>query len=103
MNLHKLTDIRIALPSLHPGFCELLNPPLGLLTYLTHISLKAIPTEDNGGNHTPAFTRVARTLEAHKACLNVSKALAGLGVKVLMDSEFVQKVRVCGHFRTGDG
>ncbi|KAF7982808.1 hypothetical protein HWV62_25737 [Athelia sp. TMB] len=53
----------------------------------------AIPTEDNGGNHTPAFTKSARTVEAHKVCLNVSKALAGVGIKVLMDEDFARKVK----------
>jgi len=65
--------ISYELPSLHPGF--------------------SIPTEDNGGNHTPAFTKAARTVEAHKACLNISKALAGVGVKVLMDADFMTKVK----------
>lgn len=58
--------------------------------------MSAIPTEDNGGNHTPGFTKAARTLEAHKACLNVSKALAGLGVKVLTDADFTKKVSNLG-------
>ncbi|KAF7970771.1 hypothetical protein HWV62_23118 [Athelia sp. TMB] len=53
----------------------------------------AIPTEDNGGNHTPAFTESARTVEAHKVSLNVSKALAGVGIKVLMDEDFARKVK----------
>lgn len=66
-------QICYALPSLHPGF--------------------AIPTVENGGNHTPAFTKSARTLEAHKACLQVSKALAGLAVRVLTDEEFLKRVQ----------
>jgi hypothetical protein len=53
----------------------------------------AIPTVENGSNHTPAFTQSARTLEAHKACLQVTKALAGLGVRILTDEEFLKKVR----------
>ncbi|KZP22204.1 hypothetical protein FIBSPDRAFT_953049 [Athelia psychrophila] len=65
--------ISYELPSLHPGF--------------------SIPTEDNGGNHTLGFTKAARSLEAHKACLNVSKALAALGVKVLADADFTKKVK----------
>jgi hypothetical protein len=52
----------------------------------------AIPTVKNGGNHTPAFTTSSRTLEAHKACLQVTKALAGLGVRVLTDEGFLNKV-----------
>jgi len=61
------------LPSLHPGF--------------------SIPTVENGGNHTPAFTEAAGTIEAHKACLNVSKALAGVGVRALTDESFMKKVK----------
>ncbi|KAH9027447.1 hypothetical protein EDB84DRAFT_310108 [Lactarius hengduanensis] len=42
-------QLPVALPSIHPGF--------------------SIPTEPNGGNHTPAFTSAAATPEAHQACL----------------------------------
>ncbi|KIM92344.1 hypothetical protein PILCRDRAFT_810393 [Piloderma croceum F 1598] len=66
-------QVGYALPSLHPGF--------------------SIPTVENGGNHTVAFTQSARSLEAHKACLQVTKALAGLGVRILADEEFLMKVR----------
>ncbi|EDR10597.1 uncharacterized protein LACBIDRAFT_317213 [Laccaria bicolor S238N-H82] len=66
-------NVTYALPSLHPGF--------------------AIPTEVNGGNHTPAFARAAATIEAHNACLDVSKALAATGVRVLADDEFFAKVQ----------
>lgn len=52
----------------------------------------AIPTVENGGNHTPAFAEAAATLEAHKACLNISKALAGVGARILMDEDFTNKV-----------
>lgn len=52
----------------------------------------AIPTVLNGGNHTPAFTRAAATPQAHKACLNVSKALAATGIRVLVDDEFFVQV-----------
>jgi amidohydrolase len=61
------------LPALHPGF--------------------SIPTVKDGGNHTRAFAEAARTIEAHEACLNVSKALAGVGIRVLTDEDFVQKVK----------
>jgi hypothetical protein len=54
----------------------------------------AIPTVQNGGNHTSAFTDAARTIQAHKACLNMSKALAGVGVRVLTDEAFVKEVSV---------
>lgn len=52
----------------------------------------AIPTVENGGNHTPGFTAAAKTIEAHKACLIVSKALAGVGVKALTDAGFLKRV-----------
>ncbi|KAF8892890.1 hypothetical protein BD779DRAFT_1507568 [Infundibulicybe gibba] len=61
------------LPSLHPGF--------------------AIPTILNGGNHTPGFEKAAATVEAHYACLDVSKALAATGVRVLIDDEFMAEVK----------
>lgn len=66
-------DITYALPSLHPGF--------------------SIPTEPNGGNHTVSFANAARSVEAHKACLNTSVALAATGVRVLTDDTFFEKVR----------
>jgi len=65
--------VTYALPALHPGF--------------------SIPTVENGGNHTRAFTDAARTIEAHKACLNVSKALAGVGIRVLTDEAFTKNVK----------
>ncbi|KAG6806000.1 hypothetical protein H0H93_003695, partial [Arthromyces matolae] len=51
-----------------------------------------IPTEPNGGNHTPAFTRSARTKTAHIATLKVTKALALAGLRVLTDSAFFEEV-----------
>jgi len=65
--------VTYTLPALHPGF--------------------SIPTVENGGNHTSAFTNAARTIEAHQACLNVSKALAGVGIRLLMDEEFAKNVK----------
>jgi hypothetical protein len=52
----------------------------------------AIPTELNGGNHTPAFTSAAATPEAHQACLEVCKALALTGLRVIDDEEFYAEV-----------
>ena len=52
----------------------------------------AIPTEPNGGNHTPAFTSAAATLEAHEACLEVCKALALTGLRVVEDDQFYAEV-----------
>ncbi|KAI6126683.1 hypothetical protein F5141DRAFT_1186064 [Pisolithus sp. B1] len=59
------------MPGLHPGF--------------------SIPSVPNGGNHTPAFTEAASTMEAHEACLDVSKALAAVGMRVLTDKTFLSK------------
>ncbi|KAF8892888.1 hypothetical protein BD779DRAFT_1507551 [Infundibulicybe gibba] len=67
------SNVTYELPSLHPGF--------------------AIPTIPNGGNHTPGFEKAASTVEAHYACLNVSKALASTGVRVLIDDEFMAEVK----------
>ena len=52
----------------------------------------AIPTEEGGTNHTHAFAKSAATPEAHKACLSTSKALAAVGMRVLIDDEFFEKV-----------
>ncbi|TFK29434.1 hypothetical protein FA15DRAFT_663972 [Coprinopsis marcescibilis] len=66
-------NVTYALPSLHPGF--------------------AIPTVVDGGNHTRAFAESAATIDAHYACLDVSKALAATGVRVLIDDDFFAKVK----------
>jgi hypothetical protein len=47
----------------------------------------------NGGNHTPAFTSAAATPEAHQACLEVCKALALTGLRVIEDDQFYLDVR----------
>ncbi|KAK2460080.1 hypothetical protein APHAL10511_007914 [Amanita phalloides] len=73
---HASTDfgnVTYALPSLHPGF--------------------AIPTVVNGGNHTRDFRDAAATEPAHDACLRVSKALAGTGIRVLLDDQFFSEVK----------
>jgi hypothetical protein len=54
--------------------------------------LTAIPTEPNGANHTPAFTSAAATPEAHQACLEVCKALALTGIRVIEDDQFYAEV-----------
>ncbi|KAI6096063.1 hypothetical protein EDD16DRAFT_1733103 [Pisolithus croceorrhizus] len=64
-------NISYLMPGLHPGF--------------------SIPSVPNGGNHTPAFTEAASTMEAHEACLDVSKALAAVGMRVLIDKTFLSK------------
>jgi hypothetical protein len=53
----------------------------------------AIPTEPNGGNHTPQFTKSAGTKEAHEATLKVTKALAHTGFRVIADDSFFKEVR----------
>jgi amidohydrolase len=65
-------NVTYALPSLHPGF--------------------AIPTIVDGGNHTPGFEQSAATIDSHYACLDVSKALAATGVRVLIDDAFFANV-----------
>ncbi|PPQ77930.1 hypothetical protein CVT25_015405 [Psilocybe cyanescens] len=66
-------NVTYALPALHPGF--------------------AIPTIVDGGNHTPGFEQSAATIESHYACLDVSKALAATGIRVLIDDAFFSKVQ----------
>ncbi|KAG6841058.1 hypothetical protein C0991_002269 [Blastosporella zonata] len=66
-------NVTYALPSLHPGF--------------------AIPTIKDGGNHTAGFEQAAATTVAHYACLDVTKALAATGIRVLIDDEFLAKAK----------
>jgi len=54
--------------------------------------MTAIPTIPGGGNHTPAFTEAAGTEAAHDACLDVSKGLAAVGMRVLTDVAFLSRV-----------
>lgn len=69
---HRLSSQnKTALPSLHPSF--------------------TIPSPD-GGNHTPAFTKAARTMEAHEACMTITKGIALNGLRLLCDDDFLQKV-----------
>jgi len=66
-------NVTYALPSIHPSF--------------------AIPTESNGGNHTKEFALSAASKEAHIACLNISKALALTGLRVLTDDQLAQQMK----------
>ncbi|KAG1903599.1 uncharacterized protein F5891DRAFT_1017195 [Suillus fuscotomentosus] len=66
-------NITYLMPGLHPGF--------------------SIPTIPDGGNHTTGFTEAARSEVSHDACLVVSKALAAVGMRVLTDEAFLQKVK----------
>lgn len=54
--------------------------------------LSGIPTEPNGGNHTPAFSKAAASQEAHEAMLNVVKALTFASVRALDDDKFYAEV-----------
>ncbi|KIM62892.1 hypothetical protein SCLCIDRAFT_779325 [Scleroderma citrinum Foug A] len=67
-------NVTYLMPGLHPGF--------------------SIPTVPAGGNHTAAFTEAAGTDKSHEVCLNVSKALAAVGMRVLTDEAFLTKVKV---------
>ncbi|KAJ7291276.1 hypothetical protein C8J57DRAFT_1272108 [Mycena rebaudengoi] len=66
-------NVTYEMPALHPGF--------------------AIPSVMDGGNHTPGFEQAAGTIEAHYACLDVSKALAATGVRVIIDDDFFAHVK----------
>ncbi|KAG8690227.1 hypothetical protein FRC11_013053 [Ceratobasidium sp. 423] len=66
-------DITYALPALHPMF--------------------ALSTVPNGGNHTPEFTAAARTQDAHDRAIVVSKGLATLGLRALLDEGFLLTVK----------
>ncbi|KAI0722357.1 amidohydrolase [Cerioporus squamosus] len=66
-------NVTFALPALHPAY--------------------SIPTEPNGANHTPQFTKSAATKEAHEATLKVAAGLAALGYKVLQDADFTAEVK----------
>lgn len=65
-------NITYALPAIHPVF--------------------AIPTEPNGGNHTPQFAKAAIQPEAHVAALTVAKGLAAVGFRFLDDEKFAREV-----------
>ncbi|CAE7085332.1 unnamed protein product [Rhizoctonia solani] len=66
-------NITYELPALHPGF--------------------AIPTVPNGGNHTPEYTAAARTEEAQERAVTVAKGLSILGLRALLDEEFLQMAK----------
>lgn len=54
----------------------------------------------NGGNHTRDFASAAATPAAHQACLDVSKALAATGIRVLIDDAYFAEVSIvtCNDF-----
>ncbi|KAI0767284.1 hypothetical protein C8Q74DRAFT_1279382 [Fomes fomentarius] len=64
-------NVTHALPAIHP--------------------LYSIPAESS--NHTREFADAAATEEAHQACLNISKALAATGMRLLTDEAFFERVQ----------
>ncbi|KAH9832533.1 amidohydrolase [Rhodofomes roseus] len=76
-------NVTYALPSLHPNF--------------------TIPTEPNGGNHTPQFTKSAGTIEAHRLAIKTIKALALTGFRVVDDAQFAEDVRGLLIYCPGEG
>ncbi|EIW79338.1 amidohydrolase [Coniophora puteana RWD-64-598 SS2] len=70
-------NVSYELPALHPSF--------------------PITTDTHGGNHTPAFTRYARTPEAHQVCLQIIQGLAFTGFRVLQDEIFSKQVKEAFH------
>jgi hypothetical protein len=60
--------------------------------YYLNAYCKAIPTEPNGGNHTPEFAVAARTQEAHDATMTTTKGLSLTGFRVLNDTGFFERV-----------
>ncbi|KAH9930227.1 uncharacterized protein B0H18DRAFT_953169 [Fomitopsis serialis] len=75
-------NVSYALPSLHPNF--------------------TIPTEPNGGNHTPQFTKSAGTPEAHRLTIKTIKALALTGFRVVDDAEFAEDARKAWEVQMGE-
>jgi hypothetical protein len=65
---------------------------IGLLSKLHLVMCTAIPTEPQGGNHTRSFAKSAASPESHAVTLNVAKALAAVGMRVLTDDTFFQEV-----------
>ncbi|CAE6440339.1 unnamed protein product [Rhizoctonia solani] len=66
-------NVTYELPALHPVF--------------------ALSTVPNGGNHTPEFTAAARTQDAHERAIVMSKGLATLALRALLDKEFLQAIK----------
>ncbi|CAE7115694.1 unnamed protein product [Rhizoctonia solani] len=53
----------------------------------------ALASLPGGGNHTPEYAAVARTQDAHERAITVSKGLAALGLRTLLDAEFLLAVK----------
>ncbi|KAI1265762.1 hypothetical protein F5Y18DRAFT_385800 [Xylariaceae sp. FL1019] len=67
-------NISYAMPSLNVGF-------------------RIPPGPGNAGPHNPGFAETAGTKEAFRRCLRVGKAMAGVAVDVLQDSEMLEDVK----------
>lgn len=59
------------------------------LTRPRSIACLAVPTEPDGGLHTPSFRKAAATKEAHVAAVQIAKALAITGARILIDDDFM--------------
>ena len=88
---HLILPISSVFPSLHLEFGV---PPFFVLRVGVSLigTCLGITTVINGANHTRSFAKAAATIEAHYACLDVSKALAVTGVRVLTDDTFFEEV-----------
>ncbi|KAF8916273.1 hypothetical protein CPB85DRAFT_1216673, partial [Mucidula mucida] len=64
-----------------------------LPSFILFRALISIPTEPNGGNHTPAFTKAAASQAAHDATMKVTKGLALTAFRAASDTAFFQDVR----------
>ncbi|KAJ3976449.1 hypothetical protein EV361DRAFT_838284 [Lentinula raphanica] len=54
--------------------------------------LYAIPTEPNGGNHTPAFTKASATKSAHAANMIITRGLALTALRIIQDDSLFEEV-----------
>ncbi|KAI6038609.1 hypothetical protein EDC04DRAFT_2896143 [Pisolithus marmoratus] len=59
----------------------------------------SIPTVPDGGNHTSTPTEAVSTIEAHETCLDVLKALAAVGIRVLQMQMFLSNEIATDRFK----
>ncbi|KAF5387294.1 hypothetical protein D9757_005802 [Collybiopsis confluens] len=55
--------------------------------------MQAIPTEPNGKNHTPAFTKASATKEAHAANMISTRGLALTAIRIIQDDKLFQEMK----------
>ncbi|KAG9013746.1 hypothetical protein FRB90_005751 [Tulasnella sp. 427] len=60
--------------------------------------LSTIPTEPGGANHTALFAKSAATKEAHAIAIQVAKALAITGARILIDDKFMAEASLIGTY-----